>query len=157
MFSCVYPALFRFNLLFWRYRLARHLRALARMSSLKEHCQYVTERLLWRWGRMRAEQPPAMMDPVSVRNYRFERATMSAVRRYNPSEYAGRVCLFLPNREWLSAGDAATRWRLVAPHTEVYYGLESCDPDRMLGAPDAPVIAELFRQCRDRHAKAVAS
>jgi hypothetical protein len=113
--------------------------------------------LRWRWGRMRAERPPAAMDPTSVMNYRFERATMSAVRRYNPSRYPGRVCLILPNREWLRAGNAATRWRLVAPHAEVYYGPDSCNPDRMLVDPDAPAIAELFRQCRDRHAVAVAS
>ena len=157
LFSCVYPTLFRFNLFYLRYRVVTHLRALARISSFAERRQYVAERLRWRWGRMRAERPPATMDPVSVLNYRFERATMSAVRRYNPSRYPGRVCLFLPNREWLRAGNAATHWRLVAPHTEVYYGPDSCNPDRMLVDPDAPAIAELFRQCRDKHVDAVAS
>jgi thioesterase domain-containing protein len=157
LFSCVYPDLFRFNLSFLRYRVATQLRALTRISSFADRWRYIAERVRWRWGRMRAERPPPTMDSVSVMNYKFERATMSAVRRYDPRQYPGRVCLILPNREWLRAGNAALRWQLVAPNAEVYYGPDNCNPDRMLLDPDAPAIAELFRQCRDRHAKAVAS
>jgi hypothetical protein len=82
------------------------------------------------------------------------------VRRYTPSPFSGRICQFLPNKEWLRPDNARQRWRYpwglrwrsLAQHSEEYFGPDSVDPDRMLIDPDAPVFAELFRQCRDRYA-----
>lgn len=159
LFGCPYPTWYRFlpSLPFWVKRIAVQTQVLARQSSFKEARQYFSERLRQRLKVMREKRSPAATDPVSVRKFRFEQAWLAAVRRYSPGRFPGRLCMFLPNKAWLRPDDPrqhwrspeGLRWRSVAPHTEEYYGPDTCDPNRMLIEPDALAFAELFRQCRD--------
>jgi hypothetical protein len=90
-------------------------------------------------------------DPVLALRRRVQDATRTGVRRYTPQHFDGRVSLFLPNKEWLRPGNRneAVRWRAVARETEEYCGPDGCEGDVMLLEPYVPVIAELFRRCRD--------
>ncbi|WP_262030991.1 thioesterase domain-containing protein [Microvirga sp. Mcv34] len=85
-------------------------------------------------------------DPVLARRSRLEATATTAVRRYRPTSYQGRLCIFLPNKAWVRSGAAPLRWLEVAPHAEIYYGPKSCYGPLMLQEPDAPSIAELYRQ-----------
>ncbi|TIQ56696.1 MAG: thioesterase, partial [Mesorhizobium sp.] len=67
-------------------------------------------------------------------------------RRYIPTPYSGRVCIFLPNKAWLRSGAAPHRWLRVVPHAEFFFGPGDCNDPLMLEEPDAPAIAELYRQ-----------
>ena len=158
LFGCIYPPSYRFlaQLPYWWRRIVLHLRAAAKPSSFAERCRYLAARLSARLKAYRGLRSPAGKDPLSVVKFRFEQAHAKAVLKYSPRPFSGRVCLFLPHRAWLRSGDDALRWRngalgwrSVAPHTEEYYGPDSCDPDRMLLEPDVLAFAELFRQCRD--------
>ena len=42
-------------------------------------------------------------------------AAMAAVRRYAPPPYAGRVCMYLPNKAWVRSGTNPLRWHGQAP------------------------------------------
>jgi thioesterase domain-containing protein len=127
-------------------RIARHVRALM-MLSFPDSRRYINAKL-HRHKLLRDAERAASADPVLLRRAGVERTTIAAVRRYSPGRYAGRVGLLLPNREWLHSGADPLRWRSVAPHAEHYFGPDSCNPDLPLIEPDAPAIAELFRQCR---------
>ena len=91
----------------------------------------------------------ARADPVLARRAKVERATLAAVRRYSPSRFAGRVCLFLPGKQWQRSGVGAQRWRLVAAQAEEYFGPEASHGDDML-REHAPAFAELFRRCCEK-------
>ena len=81
---------------------------------------------------------------------KVERATLGALARYAPGHFAGRVCLFLPSREWLGGDDVMLRWRSVAQRTEAHFGPDGCDGDVMLREPYARSFAELVDLAR-RH------
>jgi hypothetical protein len=87
---------------------------------------------------------------VMVRRARVERATLSAVRRYTPRHFAGRVNLFLPGRQSLHSGVAMLRWRSIAYHTGEYFGPDACTGYDMLREPNAPAFAQLFRDAARR-------
>jgi len=157
LFSSPYPTWFR-RLPQLRQRLAqraewvsKHVRTLASLSN-EERRRYITAKLAER-RRQREEQrdashlaaPPP--DPMLVRRARVEAATIVALRRYTPHHFAGRVGLFLPNKEWLRPGNAALRWRRVARDTEEYCGPEGCEGHVMLHEPHVHAIAELFQHC----------
>jgi len=153
LFTSPYPTAYRF-LPQLRQRLAqhmewlsRHARALASLSN-DERRLYITERLRQRKAQRDAGAlvPP---DPLLVLRARIEAATVVAVRRYTPRQFAGRLSLFLPNKEWLRPGNAMLQWQPMAHHTETYVGPDGCSGDHMLLEPNVPVIAELFRPCRD--------
>jgi len=166
LFGCPYPTCYRLlpNLLYLGKRVLMHAQVLATLSSFKECCQYLVARLRARLNAARNERTPAGSDPESMVKFRFEQATMAAVRRYFPRQFSGRVCQFLPNTAWLRPDDprqgwrspAALRWRSVALHAEEHYGPDSVDSDRMLIEPHAPAMAELFRKCLEKHAAEVA-
>jgi hypothetical protein len=120
---------------------------LTKLSSAQRQ-QYVSERLRSRKARLDAEYAAAL-DPALAVRAKVGRATVTAVRRYTPGSFSGRVGLFLPNREWLRSGAAPLRWRSVAERTAEFYGPDTCNPDLLLIEPDAPVIAKLFKQFRD--------
>jgi hypothetical protein len=80
---------------------------------------------------------------------RMQDATRVAVRRYTPQPFAGRLALFLPNREGLRPGNALLGWRSLARESEVYCGPDGCIGTEMLLEPHVHAIAELFRRCRD--------
>jgi thioesterase domain-containing protein len=151
LFGCVYPTSLRLlsRLPHWGRRVIMHARAVAKLSSFGERRQYLAERLRMRIKHARIASSPVGTDPVSLMKFRFEQAHAKAVCSYTPRRFSGRVCLILPNREWLRSDYAPLAWRSVAPHAEEYYGPDSVDPDRMLIDPDAPVFAEFFRRCRD--------
>ena len=158
LFAGSYPPFFR-ALPEFRQRLVervrsvrRHARALASLS-LRERRLYIAQVLRQR-REGRAASRLATPDPVLALRVRVQDATRAGVRRYTPQYLAGRVSLFLPNKEWLRPGDrnAALRWRAVARDTVEYCGPDGCEGDVMLLEPYVPVIAELFRRCRD-HSK----
>ena len=153
LFGCAYPTAYRSlaRLPYWGRRIATHLKAVATLTSFDERRKYVIERLSARQKWARIERSPAGTDPVAVMKFRFEQAHAVMIRRYTPRRYAGRVCHFLPNREWVRSVYTPLQWRSVAPHIEEYYGPDSCNPDRMLLDPDVSAFAESFRQCREKH------
>ena len=158
LFSSPYPTWFRL-LPQLRLRLARHagwvsehIRALASLSN-EERRLYTTAKLTARLRHHKAQRDTshrATPDPVVVLRTRVEAATIVALRRYTPHHFAGRVGLFLPNREWLRPGNAMLRWRRVARDTEEYCGPEGCEGDVMLLEPHVRAIAELFQHCSRR-------
>lgn len=137
-----------------------HLRKAARQPSVGASAQYVGERLKYLRGRMRdrlnryrpflgracAGGETAKADPMLARRFRLQATAIAAVGRYTPTPYTGRMCIFLPNKAWLRSGAGSLHWLQVAPQAEVYYGPESCYGPLMLAEPDAPAIAELYRQ-----------
>lgn len=158
LFGCPYPPSYRAlpQIPYWCGRIALHLRVALKPSSLAQGWRYVRARLSARVKAYRAERSPSGTDPMSMVKFRFEQAYAKAVYRYWPRPFAGRMCLFWPNRAWLIADQEGRRypsslpgWRKVTPDFEVYYGPDSVDPNRMLINADAPIFAELFRQARD--------
>jgi len=132
---------------------AMHLRKLAKLPSLEARFQYLADRLRKRseGGRallahIRADKESEKTDTVLERRTRLKVTAITALRRYTPAPYAGRVCVFLPNKAWERSGAAPLRWLRVAPHAELYYGPKHCYGPLMLEEPDAPAIAELYRQ-----------
>ncbi|WP_414474552.1 thioesterase domain-containing protein [Microvirga sp. M2] len=136
-----------------------HLRQLAKLPSLEARVRYVTDRLrkrreeagsLLAKGHNRGE--PVKDDPVLERRARLKDTAITALRRYIPAPYRGRVCIFLPNKAWVRSGAAPHRWLRAAPHAEFYYGPKDCYGPHMLQEPDAPAIAELYRSSTRRAA-----
>jgi thioesterase domain-containing protein len=129
----------------------KHVRAL-RTLSLPGRRSYIAQVLRERQAR-RAAARLAPPDPVLALRVKVQDATRAGVRRYTPQYLAGRVCLFLPNREWLERDNpnAALRWRAVARETVEYCGPDGCEGDVMLLEAYADAIAELFRRCRDTY------
>ena len=156
LFGSPYPAYFRLPTQLWQ-RLARQVERIRKL--LREPAsqppggplRYLAEKLRQRRAQRDAEQAAAL-DPVLVLRAKVERATLSAVRRYAPRHFAGRVNLFLPGRQWLRSGVAVPRWRSVAQRTEEYLGPDRCNSYDMLREPHAPAFAELFRRCSDKGA-----
>ena len=126
-------------------RLGTHLRALASLSYAGRR-RYISDKLRERKARREASRA-AVPDPVLVQRARLEAATLVGVRHYTPHHFAGRVSLFLPNKEWLRPESARLRWRRVADNTEEYFGPADCGGDGMLLEPHVSATAELFRSC----------
>jgi thioesterase domain-containing protein len=118
-----------------------HLREL-RTRSFADARQYVYEHLRFRAAQRKASQTP-VSDPVLIQRHKLEDITLSAVRAYVPQYYAGRLCLFVPNRTWLRSRNLSRRWRGVARDVEAYCG-PGCEGDAMLLEPTAGAIAGLF-------------
>jgi thioesterase domain-containing protein len=150
LFGSPYPAYFRFpaQLLQRVAEQAARIGGLARDLAVRSPAdcrRYLAERLRRRRERISGQQAAAL-DPVLVLRGKVERATVAAVRAYAPREFAGRVALFLPSRQW----DAARRWRSVAPGAEEYVGPDGCGSQDMLREPNAAAFAELFRTALGR-------
>jgi thioesterase domain-containing protein len=156
LFGAPYPARYRrLPMLRERFgqqieRVVTHTRALV-SASLREGWRYVAKKLRARKA-LRAALPPAgaAPDPVLVLRAGVERATLAAVRRYTPGHYAGRVCLFVPSKDWVRSRNEPLRWRSVVPQAEEYFGPDGCDGTNILREPYAATFAELFRECRAR-------
>ncbi|MFC0242593.1 thioesterase domain-containing protein [Rhodopseudomonas telluris] len=112
-------------------------------DSLRGHVRSLTARL----GK---NQEPVAVDPVLASREQLKSTAITALRRYTPARYAGRVCIFLPNKAWLRSGAAPHRWLQVMPHAEFYFGPRGCNDFRMLEEPDAPAIAALYHQAMQR-------
>ena len=148
LFGSPYPSYFGFvaqvrqRLVNAALSLKRHFHAL-RSLPCREGLRYVSAELR---SRKLSEQP--QQDPALLLRAKVERATLAAVRRHSPAEFAGRLVLLLPSRSW-APSNLALRWRSAARRVEEYYGPEGCNNDNMLRPPHAPIFAELFRHARD--------
>ena len=145
LFGSPYPAYFRFpaQLLQRIAEQATRIGGLARdlaVRSPAESRSYLAERLRRRKERISAAAAAAA-DPLLAVRAKVERAAVAAVRAYAPREFAGRIALFLPSREW----ERARRWRSVAPRAEEHFGPDGCGSQEMLREPNAGAFAELFR------------
>src|SRR6185295_14413263 len=138
MFGTPYPAMFRplprlaFNLQYWTGRVLLHIREMAKTPSFAVRRRYLGERIRARLKAMNEAEGPAITDPVLARRARVSSAAITAVRRYAPSPYSGRMCLFLPNKAWTRSGTAPLRWKSVVPNAETYFGPDSCNGLLML-------------------------
>lgn len=149
LFGAPFPLYFTRRTQLWR-RLARQLERLGRhgrklaAQSWDERRRYLAGELDERRARLEAERQRAA-DPVLARRARVERTTLSAVRRYRPRLFDGRVKLFLPGVEWQRSGVSALRWCALAAHAETYFGPDSADGANMLLEGHASAFAALFR------------
>jgi thioesterase domain-containing protein len=127
-------------------RVARQLRLLASMPA-SERRSFIAEKLHRRKapGLVEAPEQP---NPALARRASVQRATFTALRRYLPGHFAGRLVHFLPSREWVNSPDQPLRWRSCARHPAEYYGPNGCELDVMLLEPYARVFAELFAKAR---------
>jgi hypothetical protein len=89
---------------------------------------------------------------VLLQREKLGRATLAAIRRYEPPHFRGRLSLFLPDK-WLCPPEVLLQWRSVAENVEAYFGPDGCTGDMMLREPHAPAFADLFRQCRAKFAQ----
>jgi thioesterase domain-containing protein len=130
------------------------VREIAKISTFSARLRYVGNRLSTRFRALatlfRKSKQPVAVDPVLESRARLKSTAMTAFRRYIPAPYSGRVCIILPNKAWLGSGAAPRRWLRVAPHAEFYFGPANCHAASMLEDPEAPAIAELYRQATKR-------
>lgn len=132
--------------------LSQHVRTLASLSN-RERRLYISAKLAERrrQRQVRREAPEDVApDPVMIQRAKVEAATLTALRRYIPRHFAGRVALFFPNRASLRRGNWMLRWRGVAGDVEEYYGPDGCEGDVMLHEPHVRMIAEQFQGCSRR-------
>ena len=152
LFGCPYPTWFRPVPQFlervahqagW---LRHHIRTLASLSN-RERRLYIAARMAERRRQRQAEQgaqEDVAPDAVTIQRAKVEAATLTAVRRYIPRHFGGRVALFLPNREWLRS-KSMPRWRGVAGACDEHWGPGGYEGDVMLHEPNVRLIAEQFR------------
>ena len=123
-------------------RIAKHIRALASLP-MTERRNYVAERIC----NLRIErdaQRRAAGDPALVLRDKVGRATLSAIRRYQPNFFCGRLNLFWPCKN--AGGDALAQWPMIARDTEKYFGPDGCDGTKMLREPYAATFAKLLKK-----------
>jgi thioesterase domain-containing protein len=125
-------------------RVVKHSRGLGSLPPA-DWPAYLAAKLRGRDSRLTEERSTAS-DPVLALRAQVERATLAAARRYTPDRFAGRVCLFLPSRDFVHSHDEPLRWRSVVPQAEEYYGPDGCERDQMLREPYVSGFAELFTQ-----------
>ncbi|MGY3697526.1 thioesterase domain-containing protein [Bradyrhizobium sp. USDA 3240] len=125
-------------------------RSMAQLPTFGARLRYFGNRLRERAFMPLVRKEPVTTDPVLASRALLKSTAMAAFRRYTPTPYSGRVCIFLPNRAWLRSGAAPHRWRLVAPDAEFHFGPEDCDEVSMLEEPDAPAVAELYRRATQK-------
>lgn len=153
LFGCLYPTLYRFwpRLLNLGPRtVLHHIKALAKLSSLKQQTQYVAEKIRWKKKVRQAELSEATADPLSAMRSRMIRVTLAAARRYKPRRFSGPVALFMSSKGFLRYGPGPRYWQSVAPLTETCFGPDDCHNDKMLLEPHASVFAEFFIQFREK-------
>lgn len=127
-----------------------HLREMAKLPTFGARLRYFCSRLRNLDERVRKSKDSVTTDPVLASRALLKSTAITALRRYIPTPYSGRVCIFLPNKAWLRSGAAPHRWLRVVPHAEFYFGPEDCNGSLMLEEPDAPAIAELYRQATQK-------
>lgn len=145
LFGSPHPSYFRWpsQLRRWAAHQAERFASLARElgSTPRELPRQLAQRLERRRERIAARRAAAR-DPVLVLRSKVERATLQAVRAYEPKPFPGRLALFVPSREWR----LAARWKHAAPRAEQYFGPQGCGSQDMLREPHAPALAELFKR-----------
>lgn len=152
LFGCPFPTWYRFpsqpreRLALLAERLVRHTRALTFLPLAKGR-EYITERLRNRQAERAAEHPD-VTDPILVWREKVGRATLAAIRRYQPAPlFPGRLGLFWPSPEWRGARNAPKQWMSLAPDSEKFFGPVGCDGAVMLREPHAAAFAGLLKAC----------
>jgi len=146
LFGSPFPTVYRISqvrsyLRTQNYRVRRHTSA-ATAGSLAEGVEYIRSR-----ASARVATAGERLDPALAENRRrVEDATLAAVKRYEPSFYAGRVDVFLPNEAWRRSGDRPDEWKRVAGQVVEHVGPDECDGEDMLLEPHAPALADLLNQ-----------
>lgn len=151
LFGCPFPTWYRFrSQLLERFallaeRTVRHASALTFLPLAKGR-EYITVRLRNRQAE-RASEHPATADPVLVWREKVGRATLAAIRRYQPAPFPGRLGLFWPSPEWRGARNAPAQWMSLAPNSVKLFGPVGCDGAVMLREPHAAAFAGQFKAC----------
>jgi thioesterase domain-containing protein len=136
-------------------RVRRHAAALS-AGSVADGLEYIRSRLGAREAAHSIETA-RRQDPALANRLRIEEATMTAVKRYEPGPYAGRVDVFLPNEACRHSGDRPEEWRRVASEVVEYVGPDECNGDNMLREPHVRAIAALLNaSLRDQGGRHVA-
>jgi thioesterase domain-containing protein len=123
--------------------LATHTRALSRLGW-REWWSYVAAKRALRRAERGLDRSP---DPVFVLRSRLQQATVAAARRYTPEPFDGRVCVLLPNRDWVQSRYRPLSWGTIAGQADVYIGPEGCTQDKMLREPYAGAFSAYLAQC----------
>jgi thioesterase domain-containing protein len=126
-------------------RLVTQSRLLASMPAGERH-SYIASKL--HRGKTPQVGAPAPPNLTSARRASVQRATFTALRRYSPGHFAGRLVHFFPSSEWVNSPDQLLRWRSRARDAAEFYGPTGCVLDDMLLEPYARVFAELFAKAR---------
>ena len=92
---------------------------------------------------------PGGADEIATRQNTLKKITATAVHRYQPREFKGRLIQVVPSKTAVIAGSPTLQWRRFAPQMEVFYGPDRCEGDVMLLEPHASASAAIFRACRD--------
>lgn len=143
LFGAPFPAAYRGGwaerkLRWVRNRAERHGPAL-RSGSIADRLQYIRDRT-----RARAAEEAKRHDPALASRRRIEDATVSAVRRYEPEFYAGRIDLVLPNAGWRHSGERVDEWKRVATRVVEHLAPDEADGDFMLREPYAQGLAAML-------------
>ncbi len=119
----------------WRRRLA-----LLASQSGRQRLDY----LRWRMDLHREA-----IEPVLALRANVERATLAAVRAYEPRPFVGRLQLLVPSRTWARRSRTQIhRWTALAASAESAFGPEGCNADNMLLGPHAAIFAgHVSRAC----------
>ncbi|MCP2214734.1 thioesterase domain-containing protein [Bradyrhizobium elkanii] len=127
------------------------LHATAKLPTFSARLRYFGSRLREHFHALvRGSKEPVATDPVLASRALLKSTAIAAFQRYTPTPYSGRVCIILPNKAWLRSGAAPHRWLRVVPHAEFYFGPDDCNEASMLMEPDAPAIADLYRQATQK-------
>lgn len=135
-------------------RVARHASALWTRSGAERRA-YIREKLklAFPWNRGRESesaiesQKPKVSPEILAQRINVQRATISALARYTPTYFPGRVVLLLPCKSWAESSRQPLRWGSAAERVEEHYGPDDCHTDVMLLEPNARYFAELFIRC----------
>ncbi len=151
LFGCPFPTTYRLVPMVrrqLRYHFKRVLKGAKELSSLSspkhgvETIKSIAHRL------RRQTNTPGTSDTVGLLRNKLQAATISAVRRYIPNHFPGRLILFSPSKEWMHSETDSLRWKSVAQEAHEYFGPAGCNPDIMLREPYVRTFAELFRESR---------
>ena len=120
-----------------RFEFREHAAAAFANGSLAEAVEYV-------YVRLRARASVALRkDPSLANQRRVVRATVAAVKRYEPGYYGGRVDLFLPNGAWSRSIEQPDQWKRVSGRVVEHVGPDHVNGATMLREPHIRVLAKL--------------
>lgn len=120
-----------------RFLVREHAAAALAGGSLAEAAEYV-------YVRLRARAAVALRkDPSLANQRRVGRATIAAVKRYEPGYYEGRVDLFLPNAAWRRSIEQPDQWKRVSGRVVEHVGPDHVNGATMLREPHIRDLAKL--------------
>jgi thioesterase domain-containing protein len=120
-------------------RIARHTAAVT-SGSLPESVAYLRNQARNRQEE-RAHEEEREHDPALANRRRVEDGTMTAMKRYTPGPYAGRIEHFLPSDGWRHLGDRPDDWKGLAPQLVEHVLQSGADGDNLLREPHVRGLA----------------